>query len=146
MAGSMTVKELINERDLANFFDGVKKSQLRKGNKVVLTWLSSSTHIKRKLRKVFHKTKFKLSQIEKGARRETEDDNKHTILKLYLDILVSVTQLGMYPFPYAEKELKYALDLGDLVLQSAENFEHFPTLLKLLRLTQILSRPQTTIE
>lgn len=61
MAGQLTVKELINAEDLANFFEGIDKSKLRNGNIIVAKWLLTSTNMKLKLKKVFHSIKYQLS-------------------------------------------------------------------------------------
>ena len=80
------------------------------------------------MRNVFHETKFKLTQFEKGGRQETSEINKNTVLKEYLDTLRSATSLGFYPFQDAERELDFALKHGEAIT----NIENFPSMLRLM--------------
>lgn len=60
MRDELVVKELVESCDLDNFLNGVNKSEIRKGNNLVIEWLSKSSNILKKLRFIFHGHKFKL--------------------------------------------------------------------------------------
>jgi len=125
MQGKMVVKELIDSTDLYKFLRGIERSNLIKGNNIVIDWLCSSYNMQKKLRIIFHGMKYKLGQFEKNARVETEEDNKFTAFKTYLDLLVVAVQIGFYPFEDGEKELEYALSMGEMVIHD----NHFTLML-----------------
>lgn len=104
---------------------GIERSNLIKGNNIVVDWLCTSFNLQKKLRIIFHGIKYKLGQFEKNTRVETEEDNKFTAFKTYLDLLVVAIQLGFYPFEDGERELEYALSMGEMVIQE----DHFPSML-----------------
>ena len=59
---------MISHKNISHFLNGIDKSNLKKKNDVVVRWLQSSNNLKKKMRNVFHETKFKMTQFEKGAR------------------------------------------------------------------------------
>lgn len=61
MKGQLTVKQMISLRDISNFLQGIEKSNLKKGNNVVVRWLQSSNNLKKKIKIVFHDAKFILT-------------------------------------------------------------------------------------
>ena len=123
------------------YVQGIEKSNLKKGNNIIVRWLQSSTNLKKKLRIVFHETKFILTQFDKGSRKETSDANRQTVILEYLKTFSSATSLGFYPFDGASKELQHALQLGDSLI----NDENFPSMLLLMKIIQNLYKPSKTM-
>lgn len=60
----------------------------------------------------------------------------------YLNLMQSVTSLGIFPFADAERELEYLLQFGDKIIDEVD----FPCLLRLMRVIEILHRPSDQIE
>ena len=58
---------------------------------------------------MFHDAKFIITQFEKGARKETSEVNKQTMMLDYLRTFASATTLGFYPFDSSRNELNHAL-------------------------------------
>ena len=52
---------MISARDIMLYIQGIEKSNLKKGNNIVVRWLQSSNNLKKKLRIVFHDAKFIIS-------------------------------------------------------------------------------------
>ena len=107
---------MISSTDVRNFVDGVQYSKLRVGNGIVVKWLHTSFNLRKKLKAIFHAVKYKMGQIDKGTRKETETDNKITAFSEYLDILTAIAKLGIYPIKDAARELNFALDNSDCLI------------------------------